>query len=187
MLARVAACAAWSRISPPGAPFSVIVITDPPAGPNAPGVRCMQASRGARRESAEITASPRTFLCRWWPGRCGPASAWLLGSPARAISRPMAVPLRVRPATADDVPVLLTFIRGLAEYERLTERFVAREENLRAHLFGPRPYCEALIGEDAAGPAGYALFFHGYSTFETRPTIWLEDLFVQPDRRRQGL
>jgi GNAT superfamily N-acetyltransferase len=99
----------------------------------------------------------------------------------------MAAPLRVRPATAADVPLLLGFIRGLAEYERLTERLRAREENLRAHLFGPRPYCEALIGEDGAGPAGYALFFHGYSTFETRPTTWLEDLFVQPDRRRQGL
>ena len=95
--------------------------------------------------------------------------------------------IRVRSATAADVPLLFAMIRGLAEYERLDDRFAGREESLREHLFGPRPYCEALIGEDAAGPAAYAIFFHGYSTFETRPTIWLEDLFVLPDRRHHGL
>ena len=95
--------------------------------------------------------------------------------------------IRVRPATPADVPLIHAFIRGLAEYERLLDRFAVSEDDLREHVFGPHPYCEVLIGEDAAGPGGFALFFHGYSTFDGRPTLWLEDLFVLPERRRHGI
>jgi len=92
----------------------------------------------------------------------------------------------VRPATAADVPLILHFIRELAAYERLLDECVASEALLHEHLFGPRPYCEALIVEDAAGAAGFALFFHSYSTFLTRPGLYLEDLFVLPERRGHG-
>lgn len=94
--------------------------------------------------------------------------------------------IRVRAAEPRDVPLIIDFIRGLAAYERLLDACVASEAALREHLFGPRRYCEVLIAEDAAGPAGFALFFHNYSTFLTRPGIYLEDLFVLPERRGQG-
>src|SRR5947209_20412544 len=79
----------------------------------------------------------------------------------------------VRQAVPADVPLLLRFIRGLAEYEKLLHEVVATEELLREHLFGPRPYCEALIADDPDGPAGFALYFYTYSTFLTLPGIHL--------------
>src|SRR5215212_3713334 len=94
--------------------------------------------------------------------------------------------LAIRPAGPDDLPLILSFIRGLAEYERLLDECVATEELLREHLFGARPYCEVIIAEDAAGPAGFALYFYNYSTFLAKPGIYLEDLFVLPERRGQG-
>src|SRR5919201_412123 len=95
--------------------------------------------------------------------------------------------IRIRSATPDDLSLIVRFIRGLAEYERLLDRCNASEEALRDHLFGPRPYCEVVIAEDRTGPAGFALFFHNYSTFLTRPGIYLEDLFVRPERRGAGV
>jgi GNAT superfamily N-acetyltransferase len=95
--------------------------------------------------------------------------------------------ISVRWAAPADVPLIYGFIRGLAEYERLLDLFVGTEEALREHLFGPRPYCEVIIAEDPAGPAGFALFFHNYSTFLMRPGIYLEDLFVLPERRGAGV
>ena len=95
--------------------------------------------------------------------------------------------VKVRDATIDDLPLVLDFIRGLAEYEKLLDEVEATEESLREHMFGPRHYCEALIAEDAGGPAGFALFFHNYSTFQAKPGIHLEDLFVWPDRRGLGI
>jgi GNAT superfamily N-acetyltransferase len=95
--------------------------------------------------------------------------------------------ITVRWATPADAGLIYGFIRGLAEYERLLDLFVGTEEALREHLFGPRPYCEVIIAEDAAGPAGFALFFHNYSTFLMRPGIYLEDLFVLPERRGAGI
>jgi GNAT superfamily N-acetyltransferase len=81
---------------------------------------------------------------------------------------------------------MVQLIRGLAEYERLAHECSMTEEALREHMFGARPYCEALIAEDAQGPAGFALFFSTYSTFRALPGIWLEDLFVLPERRGAG-
>jgi GNAT superfamily N-acetyltransferase len=98
-----------------------------------------------------------------------------------------AADFRIEPATARDVPLILKFIKGLAEYERLTHEVIATEESLRGTLFGPRPFAEVVIGYAAAEPAGFALFFHNYSTFLGRPGIYIEDIFVLPEWRRKGL
>lgn len=93
----------------------------------------------------------------------------------------------LRPAREDDVPVILACIRGLAEYERLAHEVVASEEQLRATLFGPRPAAEVVLAFEGDTPAGFALFFHNYSTFLARPGLYLEDLFVFPRFRGRGL
>jgi GNAT superfamily N-acetyltransferase len=95
--------------------------------------------------------------------------------------------ITIRPATPDDVPLVLRFIRGLAEYERLLDEVKASEETLREHMFGPRPYCEAILAFDGGAPAGFALYFYTYSTFEAKPSLYLEDLFVLPELRGRGL
>lgn len=95
--------------------------------------------------------------------------------------------VRIRPNGPGDAALLVRLIRGLAEYERMTDQCVATEEALAEHLFGPRPCAEAFIAEDDAGPAGYAIFHPNFSTFRARPGIWLEDLFVLPDRRGRGI
>lgn len=93
----------------------------------------------------------------------------------------------IRPATPADTPLIARLIRGLAEYERLAHEVLLDESELERHLFGDRPYAEVLIAEGAGGdPAGFALFFHNYSTFLGKPGIYLEDLFVLPDRRGEG-
>jgi GNAT superfamily N-acetyltransferase len=93
----------------------------------------------------------------------------------------------VRLAGRADAPLLLRLIRALAEYEKLADQVVATEEGLTETLFGARPAAEAFIAELDGTPAGFALFFHNYSTFLARPGIYLEDLFVLPDFRRQGV
>lgn len=92
----------------------------------------------------------------------------------------------IRPATSDDVPAIARLIYALAEYEKLTSQVVLDEDRLREHLFGPKPFAEVLLAEDAGEVIGFALFFHNYSTFVTKPGIYLEDLFVLPARRGQG-
>ena len=93
----------------------------------------------------------------------------------------------LRPATVADVPLILELIRGLAEYERLPNEVVATEDGLRASLFGPVAAAEVVIAEVDGTAAGFALFFHNYSTFLGRRGLWLEDLFVQPTFRGQGI
>ena len=93
---------------------------------------------------------------------------------------------RIRPAVADDVPLILYFIRALAEYERLADRCVATEELIRESLFGPMPRAEVILAYEDERPVGFALFFHNYSTFLARPGLYLEDLFVEPDTRGKG-
>jgi GNAT superfamily N-acetyltransferase len=95
--------------------------------------------------------------------------------------------LEIRAATEDDVPLILSLIRELAEYERLSHEVVATEETLRASLFGERPVAEVLIGHLGDEPAGFALFFHNFSTFLGRPGIYLEDLYVRPEFRGAGI
>ena len=95
--------------------------------------------------------------------------------------------LAIRPATAADVPLILQFICELADYEHLTHEVTATEEQLRATLFGPRPFAEALIGSVDGVPAGFAVYLHNYSTFVAQPGLYLEDLFVRPPFRKLGL
>jgi GNAT superfamily N-acetyltransferase len=95
--------------------------------------------------------------------------------------------MEIRSATEGDVPLILTLIRELAEYERLAHEVVATEEDLKASLFGARPYAEVLIAEADGTPVGFALFFHNYSTFLARPGIYLEDLYVREQHRGRGL
>jgi GNAT superfamily N-acetyltransferase len=95
--------------------------------------------------------------------------------------------LEIRAATEDDVPLLLSLIKELAEYERLSHQVVATEEALRESLFGKQPVAEALLGYLEDDPAGFALFFHTFSTFLGRPGIYLEDLYVKPEFRGAGV
>jgi GNAT superfamily N-acetyltransferase len=95
--------------------------------------------------------------------------------------------LRIVPATARDVPLILELIRGLAEYERLAHEVVATEAVLQETLFGARPGAEVVIAYVGAEAAGFALFFHNYSTFLGRPGLALEDLFVRPAWRGRGV
>ncbi len=92
----------------------------------------------------------------------------------------------IRPATSADTPAIARLIRALAEYERLSHAVTFDEGRLREHLFGPRPYAEALLAEEAGAVVGFALFFHNYSTFVGKPGLYLEDLFVEPAHRGQG-
>lgn len=95
--------------------------------------------------------------------------------------------LSIRPATAADLPLIAQLIRELAEYEKLAHEVRFDEAVLGAKLFGARPYAEVVIGELSGIPQGFALFFHNFSTFEGRPGIYLEDLFVRPSARGSGL
>jgi GNAT superfamily N-acetyltransferase len=95
--------------------------------------------------------------------------------------------IRIRPAVSADVPLILRFIRELADYERLLHEVVATEDKLRDTLFGARPAAEVVIAEDEGGePLGFALFFHNYSTFLAQPGLYLEDLYVRPEARGRG-
>ncbi len=119
----------------------------------------------------------------------------------------------IRPATPNDIPAIADLVRALADYERLAHALALDEAELHAHLFGERPYAEVLIAEaddgvrvpspataSSASPEsiiertsaaatqviGFALFFHTYSSFLTKPGIWIEDLFVRPEHRGRG-
>ena len=95
--------------------------------------------------------------------------------------------ITIRPAREDEVPLVLQFVRELAEYEHLLHEAVASEERVRRDLFGPRPYAEVVFACLDDEPVGFALFFHNYSTFVGKPGIYLEDLFVRPAVRGKGL
>lgn len=98
-----------------------------------------------------------------------------------------AASLSIEPATTADVGLILSFIRELAEYERLLDQVAATEELLREQLFGARPGAEVVIARWRGEPAGFALFFHNFSTFVGRRGLYLEDLFVRPAYRGHGI
>ncbi len=95
--------------------------------------------------------------------------------------------ISIRPATPSDLPLIAQLIRDLAEYEKLADEVRFDEAVLGQMLFGPRPYAEVVIGEIAREPQSFALYFHNFSTFEGKPGIYLEDLFVRPAARGSGL
>ena len=94
--------------------------------------------------------------------------------------------LQIRRATGADVPTILSLIRELADFERLSDEVVADEALLQETLFGPRPGAEVLIAQVADEVVGFALFFQNFSTFLGRPGLYLEDLYVRPKFRGQG-
>lgn len=93
----------------------------------------------------------------------------------------------IRNATPDDVPQLFELIKALAAYEKLSHLVTGTTEALQEHLFGERPYIEAIVAEFENKAVGFALFFWNYSTFLTKPGIYLEDIFVLPEYRRLGI
>lgn len=95
--------------------------------------------------------------------------------------------IKIKSATIGDVPLILQFIKELAEYEKLSHEVVATEEQLKETLFGERSPAEVILGYLDDRPVSFALFFHNYSTFLGRPGIYLEDLFVRPEARGQGV
>ena len=95
--------------------------------------------------------------------------------------------ISIRSATPEDLPLIADLIRALAEYEKLAQEVRFDDAVLAAKLFGVRPYAEVIIGEVDGAPQGFALFFHNFSTFEGKPGVYLEDLFVRPEARGSGL
>jgi GNAT superfamily N-acetyltransferase len=95
--------------------------------------------------------------------------------------------MTIRPARPGDEALVLSFIRALAEYEKLLDSVVATEDSVRAALFGPNPRVFCDIAEEGGEPAGFALWFYNYSTFLARHGIYLEDLFVKPQFRGKGI
>jgi GNAT superfamily N-acetyltransferase len=93
----------------------------------------------------------------------------------------------LRPAVPADVPAIVGLIGELAEYERLPNECFADAASLHEHLFGARPFCEVIMAEKDGAPCGFALFFHNYSTWLTKPGLFLEDLFVKPAARGLGI
>jgi GNAT superfamily N-acetyltransferase len=94
--------------------------------------------------------------------------------------------INIRAARADDIDAIRGFILALADYEKLAHEVKADRATLARYLFGERPMAEVLIAEHAGAPVGFALFFHNFSTFEGRPGLYLEDLFVLPQARGLG-
>jgi GNAT superfamily N-acetyltransferase len=92
----------------------------------------------------------------------------------------------IRPATVADLPIILDLIRALAEYERAPNDVVATEEILNETLFGKKPAAEVLLLFEKETAAGFAVFFHNFSTWLGRPGLYLEDLFVRPEHRGKG-
>ena len=93
---------------------------------------------------------------------------------------------QIKSAAESDVPVILSFIKKLARYERLSHEVVATEDLLRGTLFGEQRTAEVAIGYFETKPVGFVLFFHNYSTFLGKPGLYIEDLFVDEDCRRRG-
>jgi GNAT superfamily N-acetyltransferase len=92
----------------------------------------------------------------------------------------------IRAATVDDLPLILQFIKDLAEYEKLAHEVSATEELLRSTLFGERKTAEVLLASEGTHDVGFAVFFHNFSTFLGKPGIYLEDLYIRPEFRGRG-
>jgi GNAT superfamily N-acetyltransferase len=93
---------------------------------------------------------------------------------------------QIRPARVEDVPIILQLIRDLATYERAPDEVVATEEQLVDVLFGERQVAEVLLAFEEESPVGFAVYFYNFSTWLARPGLYLEDLFVKPEKRGKG-
>ena len=94
--------------------------------------------------------------------------------------------MKIRPATPEDIPTILQLIRDLATYERAPDEVTATEKQLNEVLFGERPTAEVVLAFEGEAPAGFAVFFHNFSTWLGQPGLYLEDLFVRPEMRGKG-
>jgi GNAT superfamily N-acetyltransferase len=103
------------------------------------------------------------------------------------VTAPPPPPFTITPATPGDVPLVLSLIRELAEYEQLAGEVRATEPLVEHALFGPSPVAHAVIAREGTTPAGFAVYFFSFSTFLAQPGLYLEDLFVRPQFRRRGL
>lgn len=99
----------------------------------------------------------------------------------------MSVSITIRDAMREDAPLILSFIQELADYEKLLHEVVATEDNIRDSIFGASPKAFAIIGEIGGVPTGFALCFYNYSTFQGQPGIFIEDIYVRPEYRGQGI
>jgi GNAT superfamily N-acetyltransferase len=95
--------------------------------------------------------------------------------------------ISIRKTKIEDIPLILSFIKELAEYEKLSGEVSATEETLKDYLFGIHKYAEVFIAEYEKKPAGHVLFFHNFSTFKGKPGIYIEDLYVKPQYRGKGI
>jgi GNAT superfamily N-acetyltransferase len=95
--------------------------------------------------------------------------------------------LRITPAQESDAALILSFIRKLADYEKLSHEVIATEDQIREHVFGPNPVAEVLLAYWGGEPVGFALYFRNFSTFLGQAGIYLEDLFVEPAHRGKGI
>ncbi len=95
--------------------------------------------------------------------------------------------LRIRTAVKEDVPLILEFIRGIAEFESLSHLVSATEETLAEFMFGKKPYAEVFFAELDGMPIGFTVFFHSFSTFLGKPGLYIEDIFVKPEFRGKGI
>ena len=107
--------------------------------------------------------------------------------PGQNRAMPSAAPFALRAAERRDVDAIVGLIRGLAEFERLTHLLEVTSDKLAVHLFGDRPVVEAVVAERAGRVVAFALFFTNFSTFLAKPGLYLEDLFVEPAERGQGI
>tara|TARA_B100000886_G_C20219006_1_gene405660 strand:- start:9 stop:479 length:471 start_codon:yes stop_codon:yes gene_type:complete len=94
---------------------------------------------------------------------------------------------KIRPSTREDIDLIIEFIKKLAKYEKMQDKVFLEKRNLEKYLFGDKPFAEVLVIEHDSLAVGFALFFHNFSTFEGRPGLYLEDLFILPEFRGNGL
>jgi GNAT superfamily N-acetyltransferase len=92
----------------------------------------------------------------------------------------------IRRATESDVALILNFVKELADYEKLSHEVIATEDGFRQYLFGEKPFAEVVIGEYHSEPVGYALYFYNFSTFNGKPGLYLEDLYISSEERGKG-
>jgi len=95
--------------------------------------------------------------------------------------------LKIRTAEKEDIPLILEFIRGIAEFEKLSHLVTATEETLMESMFGKKPYAEVFFAELDGVPAGFTVFFHNFSTFVGKQGLYIEDIFVKPEFRGKGI
>ena len=130
----------------------------------------------------EVTSDFRVF------DKASPQNSWGYRKPFHTrVTMRNSSEYRIEPATESDISLILSFIKGLAQYEGLADEVVATEENLRESLFGSRASAEVVIAHSASEPVGFAVFFQNYSTFLGRSGLYLEDIFVLSEWRGRGL